>query len=50
MAKEFIEEVGDLDALFTCVGGGGLIAGCALTTQAISPDCKMYGVEPTLAN
>ena len=29
-AKELIEEVGALDALFVCLGGGGLLAGSAL--------------------
>ena len=45
-AKELIEEVGALDYLFVCVGGGGLISGCALAANALSPDCKVIGVEP----
>ena len=28
--KELFEEVGELDYLFVCVGGGGLISGCSL--------------------
>ena len=37
VAKELIEEVGALDYLFVCVGGGGLITGCALAAAALSP-------------
>ncbi len=49
-AKELIEEVGDLDYLFVCVGGGGLISGCALAASELSPGCKIIGVEPEAGN
>ncbi|WP_395491008.1 threo-3-hydroxy-L-aspartate ammonia-lyase [Cedecea davisae] len=49
-AKELFEEVGDLDALFVCLGGGGLISGCALAARHLSPNCKVYGVEPEAGN
>jgi threonine dehydratase len=49
-AKELIEETGPLDALFVCLGGGGLLSGCALATRALSPDCRIYGVEPEAGN
>jgi threonine dehydratase len=45
-AKELFEEVGALDALFVPLGGGGLLSGTALATRALSPGCKLYGVEP----
>lgn len=45
-AKELFEDVGPLDYLFVCVGGGGLISGCALAADALSPGCKVIGVEP----
>ncbi|TDK60657.1 threo-3-hydroxy-L-aspartate ammonia-lyase [Sapientia aquatica] len=48
--KELIEEVGALDALFVCLGGGGLLAGSALSARALSPECKIYGVEPLAGN
>ena len=48
--KELFEEVGPLDALFVCLGGGGLLAGSALATRALSPNCKLYGVEPEAGN
>ncbi|MEI7611511.1 MAG: threo-3-hydroxy-L-aspartate ammonia-lyase [Betaproteobacteria bacterium] len=49
-AKELFEEVGDLDALFVCLGGGGLLSGSALSARALSPQCKVYGVEPEAGN
>ena len=49
-AKELIEEVGALDALFVCLGGGGLLSGSALAARALAPNCKIYGVEPQAGN
>lgn len=49
-AKELFEEVGELDALFVCLGGGGLLSGSALSARALSPRCKIYGVEPEAGN
>lgn len=49
-AKELFEETGELDALFVCLGGGGLLSGCALATRVLSPRCKIYGVEPEAGN
>ncbi|MEN7531007.1 threo-3-hydroxy-L-aspartate ammonia-lyase [Cupriavidus sp. DL-D2] len=49
-AKELFEEVGKLDALFVPLGGGGLLSGTALSTRALAPDCKLYGVEPEAGN
>ena len=49
-AKELFEEVGELDAFFVCLGGGGLLSGSALSTRALSPKCKLYGVEPEAGN
>jgi threonine dehydratase len=45
-AKELFEEVGALDYLFVCLGGGGLLAGSALAAAALSPNCTLIGVEP----
>ena len=50
VAKELLEETGPLDYLFVCVGGGGLIAGCALAAAQLAPACKVYGVEPEAGN
>jgi len=49
-AKELFDEVGPLDMLFACLGGGGLLAGSALVAKALSPDCEVYGVEPEAGN
>ncbi|WP_428001913.1 threo-3-hydroxy-L-aspartate ammonia-lyase [Acidovorax sp.] len=49
-AKELFEEVGELDTFFVCLGGGGLLSGSALSTRALSPRCKLYGVEPEAGN
>ncbi|SBW01171.1 Threo-3-hydroxyaspartate ammonia-lyase [uncultured Alphaproteobacteria bacterium] len=49
-AKELIEEVGPLDYLFAPVGGGGLISGSALSARALSPACRVIGVEPAAGN
>jgi threonine dehydratase len=35
-----------MDALLVCTGGGGLVAGCALAMEGISPGTKVYAVEP----
>ncbi len=49
-AKELFDEVGELDAFFVCLGGGGLLSGCALAARALSPECSIYGVEPEAGN
>jgi threonine dehydratase len=49
-AKELIEETGPLDALVVCLGGGGLLAGCALAAKALAPGIAVYGAEPEAGN
>ncbi|MCA8302030.1 threo-3-hydroxy-L-aspartate ammonia-lyase [Burkholderia seminalis] len=49
-AKELFDEVGPLDAVFAPLGGGGLLSGTALSTRALSPHAKLYGVEPEAGN
>jgi len=49
-AKELFEECGPMDALFACLGGGGLLSGSALAARALAPSCKVYGVEPEAGN
>lgn len=48
--KELIEEVGQLDYLLAPLGGGGLLSGSLLSAGALSPQCKVYGVEPEAGN
>ena len=45
-AWELIEETGPLDLLLVPVGGGGLLAGCALAAKHLAPTCRVIGVEP----
>lgn len=47
---ELIEEAGPLDALYVCLGGGGLLAGAALAAAALLPGCRVVGVEPEAGN
>ena len=49
-AQELFEEAGPLDILLVPLGGGGLLAGCALAAGGLSPDCKVIGVEPEAGN
>jgi threo-3-hydroxy-L-aspartate ammonia-lyase len=49
-ALELLQDVGQLDALFVCLGGGGLLGGSALVTRQLSPNCAVYGVEPEAGN
>jgi threonine dehydratase len=45
-AIELLEDHPSLNAIFTPVGGGGLLAGTALATSIFAPDCKVYAGEP----
>jgi threonine dehydratase len=45
-ARELLEDVGPLDLLLVCLGGGGLTAGSALAASALSPGCAVWGIEP----
>lgn len=49
-ARELIEQAGELDLLLVCLGGGGLLSGCAVAARAMNPACKVIGVEPEAGN
>lgn len=49
-ALELFAETGPLDVLLVCLGGGGLLAGSALSARAKSPGCTVIGVEPEAGN
>ena len=49
-ALELFQDVPDLDYLFVCVGGGGLLAGSLLAAEQLAPRCKVVGVEPEAGN
>jgi len=45
IAIEMFEDIGNLDAIVVCVGGGGLISGIAVAAKALNPDIKIIGVS-----
>jgi len=49
-AKELLEEVGDLDAVFAPVSGGGLLSGTCLGAKGIRADVLIFGCEPERAD
>ncbi len=44
--RELCEDIGPLDMLVACVGGGGLMSGACIAAQAVNPNCRIVGVEP----
>ena len=46
VALELIEDLGPLDVLLVCVGGGGLISGCATAAKGLLDGVRVVGVEP----
>ena len=49
-ALELLEEVSDLDAIVTPIGGGGLMSGCSIAAKHLRPGIRMIGVEPEAGN
>ena len=49
-AKELLEEVGDLDAVFAPVSGGGLLSGTCLGAKGLRPGVRVFGCEPERAD
>ena len=45
---EMIEDDPELDVLVVPVGGGGMIAGCAVAAKGLKPSIEVIGVEPDL--
>jgi threonine dehydratase len=45
---EMLADCPDLDTLVIPVGGGGLIAGCAVATKALKGNIRIFGVEAAL--
>lgn len=46
VALELFEAIDDLDILFVCLGGGGLLAGCSTVAKAQNANITVVGVEP----
>lgn len=49
-ALELLTDAGQLDALITPVGGGGLLSGCAVIAKSMNPSIRIFGAEPEGAN
>ncbi|RDS78991.1 pyridoxal-phosphate dependent enzyme [Dyella monticola] len=47
---ELLHQSGGLDAIVTPVGGGGLMAGCAVAAHGLLPNIAMFGAEPAGAS
>jgi threonine dehydratase len=45
LALEMLADAPTLDALLVPIGGGGLISGCAVAAQAMSPETEVIGVQ-----
>jgi threonine dehydratase len=49
-AKELLEQVPDVDALFAPVSGGGLLSGTCLGARGLSSSVLVFGCEPERAD
>jgi threonine dehydratase len=49
-ALELLEQAGPFDLVLTPVGGGGLLAGTALTVRGTTSETRVIGVEPQAAD
>lgn len=49
-ALELLQEVSQLDTLIVCLGGGGLISGCAVVAKHLNSKIRVIGVEPEAGN
>jgi threonine dehydratase len=49
-AKELMEEVPDLDAVFAPVSGGGLLSGTCISVKSMRSETRIFGCEPAKAD
>lgn len=49
-ALELLSEVPDLDVVVAPLGGGGLLSGTVTAVRGVSPQTRVYGVEPETAD
>ena len=47
IALEMLQDAPEIDTIVAPVGGGGMIAGCAVAARGLKPDLKVIGVETT---
>jgi threonine dehydratase len=45
IALEMLQDAPQIDTIVVPVGGGGMIAGCAIAARGLKPDLKVIGVE-----
>src|SRR5207248_506588 len=50
VALELLEQVPDLDAIVTPVGGGGLLSGVCVAARALKPALRVFAAEPAGAD
>lgn len=48
LALEMLEDFPEIDTLVVPIGGGGLIAGCAVAAKSINPAIEIIGVQAAL--
>ena len=48
LGAELLEDQPDLDCVILPIGGGGMIAGCAIAMKKMKPDIEIFGVEAAL--
>lgn len=46
VALELLQQCDSLDSLITPIGGGGLLAGCAIAARGLRPSIDIFGAEP----
>lgn len=49
-ALEALQQTSNIDAIFAPCGGGGLASGTLIASRQLSPESKVIGVEPLMAN
>ena len=49
-ALELLEEISDLDAIITPIGGGGLNSGTCIAAKGLKPGITVFAAEPTGAD
>jgi threonine dehydratase len=49
-ALELFEELETIDMLLVPCGGGGLLSGSAIAAKGMEPTCRIFGIEPELAD
>lgn len=45
-ALELVQDVGEIDDLIVCAGGGGFLSGCTVAARHLLPGIDVYGAEP----